>query len=92
MHHSYMIALSALFIVVFVIIIYSMIKHRKASGASAGSFFGPTGGVQWFWALVPLVILGFVNFALIDVADDQASAIPKKIELATMQTPPGTTR
>ena len=92
MHHSYMIAISALFIVVFVIIIYSMIKHRRSSGSTGGRFFGPTGGVQWLWALVPLVILAFVNFALIGVPDEHASAVPKKIELATVQTPPGTTR
>ena len=86
MHHSYMIIISTLFAVVFVIILLSMIKHRRASGP--GKFFGPTGGIQWFWALVPLAILGFVNLALISVPDDQASAAPKKIELATAPTPP----
>lgn len=90
MHHSYMIIISALFAVVFVIILLSMIKHRRASGA--GKFFGPTGGIQWFWALVPLLILGFVNLALIDVPDDRATATPKKIELATAPAPSGARR
>ena len=85
MHHNYMIIISALFAAVFVIILLSMIKHRRSSGA--GKFFGPTGGIQWFWALVPLVILGFVNMALISVPEDQVSAAPKKIELATAPTP-----
>ena len=86
MHHSYMIIISALFAAVFVIILLSMIKHRRSCGA--GKFFGPTGGIQWFWALVPLAILGFVNMTLIDIPEDHASATPKKIELATAPTPP----
>ena len=85
MHHSYMIIISALFAAVFVIILMSMIKHRRSRGT--GKFFGPTGGIQWFWALVPLLILGFIDMALISVPDDQASAAPKKIELATAPTP-----
>ena len=86
MHHSYMIVISVVFVAVFAIIIYSMLKHRWASGS--GKFFGPTGGIQWFWALVPLLILGFIDMALISVPDDQASVAPKKIELATAPTPP----
>lgn len=91
MHYSYMIVISALFAVVFAIMIYSMIRHRQACVHSAAAFAGTTGPVQWFWALVPLAILAFINFSLIGIPEDHASATPKKIELATTQTLPYST-
>ncbi|GAB2905319.1 hypothetical protein GCM10027046_38880 [Uliginosibacterium flavum] len=66
LHNRYMIAISALFAVVFVIMIFSMIKHRRACVRSASKVVGTTGAVQWFWALLPLAILGYINFSLID--------------------------
>jgi len=65
-----MIGISALFAVVFAIMIYSMIKHRKTCSDSASSFTGTSGTVQWFWALVPLAILAFVNFSLLGARPD----------------------
>lgn len=91
MHYSYMIVISALFAVVFAIMIYSMIRHRQACARSEAGFTGTTGTAQWFWALVPLAILAFINFSLIGVSDDHASTLSapnKKIKLATVQTVP----
>jgi heme/copper-type cytochrome/quinol oxidase subunit 2 len=85
MHNSYMIFVSALFAVVFVIMILSLVKHRRTCDHLAAKFSGPTGTVQWLWALVPFVILACIDAALINLPDDRTSSAPKKIELAIAQ-------
>lgn len=88
LHNSYLIALSTLFALVFAIMIHSLIMHRRKLGSSARRFFGPSGTVQWFWAMVPIAILASVDFALIEAPQYRSSAPPKKIELAAVQRPP----
>ena len=67
MHNEFMIIITVLFIVVFAIMIYSMIKHRKSVGHQPAKFSGPTGTVQWFWALVPFALLLFIDFVLMGI-------------------------
>lgn len=83
MHNQFMIIITVLFVVVFAIMIYSMVKHRKSLGVEPAKFSGPTGKVQWFWALVPFAILLFIDFilmgipafhAVIDMEDTQTKA------------------
>lgn len=85
MHNGYMIFVSTLFAVVFLIMIISLVKHRKTCGPQAAKFSGPTGTVQCLWALVPFVILAGIDMALINLPDDHTSSVPKKIELAIAQ-------
>lgn len=66
-HNEFMLIITALFVVVFAIMIYSMIKHRKSVGHQPAKFSGPTGTVQWFWALVPFAILLFIDFVLMGI-------------------------
>jgi len=82
-HNSYLIAISALFVLVFVIMLYSLIRHVEP-GETASRFGGPTGRVQWLWALVPMAILGVIDLALIDGGGDRHDMTPKKIELAAV--------
>jgi cytochrome c oxidase subunit 2 len=66
--HAYFVTmLTVLFVVVFVITIYTMAKHRKICGDQASKFSGPTGTVQWLWATVPFAILLFVDYLLISL-------------------------
>jgi cytochrome c oxidase subunit 2 len=83
MHNQFMLIITALFVVVFAIMIYSMIKHRKSQGAEPAKFSGPTGKLQWFWVLVPFAMLLFIDFilmgipafhAVIDMEDTQTKA------------------
>ena len=67
MHNEFMIIITVLFVVVFAIMIYSMIKHRKSVGHQPAKFSGPTGSVQWFWALVPFALLLFIDFVLMGI-------------------------
>lgn len=62
-----MIIISTLFAVVFAIMIYSMVKHRKSQGHQPAKFTGPTGTVQWLWALVPFAILIFIDYILVGI-------------------------
>jgi len=59
-------------VVVFAIMIYSMIRHRKSSGHQPSKFSGPTGALQWFWALIPFAILLFIDFVLMGIPAVQA--------------------
>ena len=68
-HNHYVIAISAIFVLVFAIMLVSLIRYRKPGG-EASRFGGPTGRVQWLWALVPMAILGAVNLALIEPSGD----------------------
>ena len=67
MHNTFMLIITTLFVVVFAIMIYSMVKHRKSVGHLPAKFSGPTGTVQWFWALVPFALLLFIDFVLMGI-------------------------
>jgi cytochrome c oxidase subunit II len=66
-HNEFMLIITMLFVVVFAIMIYSMVKHRKSVGHEPAKFTGPTGRIQWFWALVPFAILLFIDFILMGI-------------------------
>jgi cytochrome c oxidase subunit 2 len=66
-HNHFMIVITVLFVVVFGVMIYSMIKHRKSVGHQPAKFTGPTGTVQWLWALVPFAILLFIDYVLMGI-------------------------
>jgi cytochrome c oxidase subunit 2 len=66
-HSYFMIIITILFVVVLGITIYSMFKHRKSAGQQPAKFAGPTGTVQWLWAMVPFAILLFIDYILIGI-------------------------
>lgn len=66
-HSYFMIIITVLFIVVLGITIYSMFEHRKSAGQRPAKFAGPTGTVQWLWAMVPFAILLFIDYILIGI-------------------------
>ncbi|MBA4092700.1 MAG: cytochrome c oxidase subunit II [Candidatus Accumulibacter sp.] len=66
-HNQFMTIITVMFVVVFAIMIYSMIRHRKSTGHTPAKFSGPTGTVQWLWALVPFAILLFVDYVLMGI-------------------------
>mgnify|MGYP002134412038 CR=1 FL=1 len=104
-HNEFMVIITVLFVVVFSIMVYSMVKHRKSSGVEPATFTGPTGAFQWFWVLVPFGILLFIDFvlmgipafhAVVDMEDTRTKAdmvlkvrAPESPELALMK--PGAT-
>ena len=63
LHNDFMLVITMLFIVVFGIMIYTMVKHRRSAGYQPTKFTGPTGTVQWLWAMVPFAILLFIDYA-----------------------------
>jgi len=66
-HNEFMLVITVLFVVVFAIMIYSMVRHRKSAGHQAAKFSAPTGALQWFWVLVPFAILLFIDFVLMGI-------------------------
>ncbi len=66
-HNEFMLVITVLFVVVFAIMIYSMIRHRKSTGHAAARFTGPTSALQWFWTLIPFAILLFIDFILMGI-------------------------
>jgi cytochrome c oxidase subunit 2 len=67
MHNQFMLIITVLFVVVFMIMIYSMVKHRKTLSHEPARFSGPTGAIQWFWVLVPFGILIYIDFVLMGI-------------------------
>ena len=67
LHNEFMIIITILFVVVFAIMIYSMVKHRKSVGHEPAQFSGPNGRVQWIWATVPFAILIFIDYVLMGI-------------------------
>jgi len=49
---------TALLIIVFAFVIYSLVKHRKSKGFEADQEFHQTWFGQWAWLLVPALVLG----------------------------------
>jgi len=49
---------TALLIIVFAFVIYSILKHRKSKGFEADQEFHKTWFGQWAWVLVPALVLG----------------------------------
>jgi cytochrome c oxidase subunit II len=66
-HNEFMLIITVLFVAVFAIMLYSMFRHRKSVGARPAQFTGPTGRVQWLWALVPFAMLLFIDFVLMGI-------------------------
>ncbi|MFZ2852620.1 MAG: cytochrome c oxidase subunit II [Rhodocyclaceae bacterium] len=66
-HNEFMLVIATLFVTVFAIMIYSMIKHRKSSDHPPAKFSGPTGTVQWLWVLLPFAILLYIDFVLMGI-------------------------
>ena len=66
-HNQFMVIITVLFVIVFAIMLYSMIRHRKSVGHVPATFRGPRGMVQWIWVLVPFAILLFIDFVLMGV-------------------------
>ena len=66
-HNEFMLIITILFVVVFAIMIYSMIKHRKSIGHQPANFTGPRSALQWLWVLIPFAILLFIDFVLMGI-------------------------
>jgi cytochrome c oxidase subunit 2 len=66
-HNEFMLIITILFVVVFAIMIYSMIKHRKSVGHRPANFTGPRSALQWLWVLIPFAILLFIDFILMGI-------------------------
>jgi cytochrome c oxidase subunit 2 len=66
-HNEFMLIITILFVVVFAIMIYSMIKHRKSVGHRPANFTGPRSAMQWLWVLIPFAILLFIDFILMGI-------------------------
>jgi cytochrome c oxidase subunit 2 len=66
-HNEFMLIITVLFVEVFAIMIYSMIRHRKSAGIEPAQFSGPAGRLQWFWVLVPFAILLFIDLVLMGI-------------------------
>jgi cytochrome c oxidase subunit 2 len=66
-HNEFMLIITLLFVVVFAIMIYSMVRHRKSLDHPPAGFSGPRGALQWIWVLIPFAILLFIDFILMGI-------------------------
>lgn len=66
-HNEFMMIIIALFVVVFAIMIYSMIKHRKSQGHQPANFTEPNSALGWLWVLLPFGVLLYIDFVLMGI-------------------------
>ena len=66
-HNQFMLIIIALFVAVFAVLAWSMVKHRKSLGQEPATFTGPKGKVQLIWTLVPFAMLLYIDFVLMGV-------------------------
>jgi len=67
LHNEFMIVIGVLFIVVFAILCYSLVKHRKRDGYEPATFTKPHGKKQWLWTLFPFALLLFIDYVLMGI-------------------------
>jgi cytochrome c oxidase subunit 2 len=67
MHNLVMVVILVLFFLVFGLLVYSFVTHRKAAGYKAASFTGPKGRKQWLWALSPFVLLFVIDYGVFGI-------------------------
>ena len=66
-HNQFMVIIVAMFVVVFAIMIYSMIRHRKSAGAKPDGFTHPLRTWQWVLVWIPFLILAFIDFVVMGI-------------------------
>lgn len=67
MHNLVMVVILILFFLVFGLLIYSFMTHRKAAGHKASTFTGPTNRKQWLWVLSPFALLFFIDYVVFGI-------------------------
>lgn len=56
-----------IYAVVFAIFIYSIFRHRKSSGVQPAAFTGPRTKWQWALAILPFLLLIYIDYALMGI-------------------------
>ena len=67
MHNLVMVVILILFFVVFALLMYSFLTHRKSAGFKAVPFTGPTNRKQWLWTLSPFALLFVIDYAVFGI-------------------------
>ena len=56
-----------IYVAVFAVFAYSIFKHRKSSGAQSGTFTGPGSRRQWVLAILPFLLLIYIDYILMGI-------------------------
>lgn len=56
-----------IYVAVFAVFAYSIFKHRKSSGAQPGTFTGPHTKQQWALAIIPFLLLIYIDYILMGI-------------------------
>jgi cytochrome c oxidase subunit II len=66
-HNKFMIITAIIFVVVLLIMIYSIFAHRKSKGFKAVADKAPSTAVEIFWTLIPFAILLLIDFVIMGI-------------------------
>ncbi len=66
-HNKFMLITMVIFVVVLVIMIYSIFSHRKSKGYKPVADKAPSTVMEIFWVLVPFVILLLIDFVIMGI-------------------------
>jgi cytochrome c oxidase subunit 2 len=66
-HNVFMWVITIMFLVVFAIMVYSFMHHRKREGYKPDDSTAPKSKMQWFWTMVPFAILLFIDYIVFGI-------------------------
>jgi cytochrome c oxidase subunit 2 len=66
-HNLFMGVIGVIFAIGLAILLYSLYWHRKSRGHKPASFVAPAGRLQWILALVPFLILTFIDYVVMGI-------------------------
>jgi cytochrome c oxidase subunit II len=66
-HNKFMIITAIIFVVVLLIMIYSIFAHRKSKGFKAVADKAPSTAIEIFWTLIPFAILLLIDFVIMGI-------------------------
>ena len=66
-HNLFLGVIGVIFAIGMAILLYSIYRHRKSRGHQPASFAAPAGRLQWILALIPFLILTFIDYVVMGI-------------------------
>ena len=66
-HDLFLVIVTIIFVISVSILLYSVFTHRKSRGHTPAAFTKPTGAKQWIFAIIPFLVLAFIDFIVFGI-------------------------
>jgi len=66
-HDLFLAIIVTIFVLVFGLLMYSLVAHRRSRHPDPATFVKPAGPKQWAWTIVPFLVLVFIDYVILGV-------------------------